>query len=377
MADVTTADAAPGRPAAARTATTGRQGEAASPLRQRALRLKLRYGLFALGAVVLVAGSIGYWLTGGRYVVSSDSYVQANVLNVSTDVSGLVSQVLVHEGEHVTAGQVLFRLDPTQFQLAIAQAQANLAQTGLDLAALQADYRRSESQVTALAAQVDADRATFERYAALVKTHAVTRQQYDDAKFKLAADQAAVGAGRAQAQSALARLGGSATRPVTEMPAYKLAAARLAEAEREYRHSIVRAPFTGVVTLVSKLQPGQFLAAGSAAFGLVDTRNMWIATQPKETALTYARPGDPATVTVDAYPGHVWHGTLQSIAPATDQQFAILPAQNSSGNWVKVVQRVPLRVEIHEGPKDPPLSSGMSAEVSIDTHHVRHLSDLF
>ncbi len=377
MADVTTADAAPGRPAAARTATTGRQGETASPLRQRALRLKLRYGLFALGAVVLVAGSIGYWLTGGRYVESSDSYVQANVLNVSTDVSGLVSQVLVHEGEHVTAGQVLFRLDPTQFRLAIAQAQANLAQTGLDLAALQADYRRSESQVTALAAQVDADRATFERYAALVKTHAVTRQQYDDAKFKLAADQAAVGAGRAQAQSALARLGGSATRPVTEMPAYKLAAARLAEAEREYRHSIVRAPFAGVVTLVSKLQPGQFLAAGSAAFGLVDTRNMWIATQPKETALTYARPGDPATVTVDAYPGHVWHGTLQSIAPATDQQFAILPAQNSSGNWVKVVQRVPLRVEIHEGPKDPPLSSGMSAEVSIDTHHVRHLSDLF
>ena len=377
MADVTTADAAPGRPAAARTAITGRQGETASPLRQRALRLKLRYGLFALGAVVLVAGSIGYWLTGGRYVESSDSYVQANVLNVSTDVSGLVSQVLVHEGEHVTAGQVLFRLDPTQFRLAIAQAQANLAQTGLDLAALQADYRRSESQVTALAAQVDADRATFERYAALVKTHAVTRQQYDDAKFKLAADQAAVGAGRAQAQSALARLGGSATRPVTEMPADKLAAARLAEAEREYRHSIVRAPFAGVVTLVSKLQPGQFLAAGSAAFGLVDTRNMWIATQPKETALTYARPGDPATVTVDAYPGHVWHGTLQSIAPATDQQFAILPAQNSSGNWVKVVQRVPLRVEIHEGPKDPPLSSGMSAEVSIDTHHVRHLSDLF
>ena len=377
MADVTTADAAPSRPPAARTASTGRQGETASPLRQRALRLKLRYGLFALGAVVLVAGSIGYWLTGGRYVVSSDSYVQANVLNVSTDVSGLVSQVLVHEGEHVTAGQVLFRLDPTQFQLAIAQAQANLAQTGLDLAALQADYRRSESQVTALAAQVDADRATFERYAALVKTHAVTRQQYDDAKFRLAADQAAVGAGQAQAQSALARLGGSANRAVTAMPAYQLAAARLAEAEREYRHSIVRAPFAGVVTLVSKLQPGQFLAAGSAAFGLVDTQNMWIATQPKETALTYARPGDPATVTVDAYPGHVWHGTLQSIAPATDQQFAILPAQNSSGNWVKVVQRVPLRVEIHEGPKDPPLSSGMSAEVSIDTHHVRHLSDLF
>jgi membrane fusion protein (multidrug efflux system) len=104
---------------------------------------------------------------------------------------------------------------------------------------------------------------------------------------------------------------------------------------------------------------------------------MWVAAEPKETYLTYARPGQSATVTVDAYPGHVWHGTVQSIAPATDQEFSVLPAQNSSGNWVKVVQRVPVRINIRQGPNDPPLSAGMSAEVSIDTHHHRTLANLF
>jgi membrane fusion protein (multidrug efflux system) len=140
---------------------------------------------------------------------------------------------------------------------------------------------------------------------------------------------------------------------------------------------VVRAAFAGVVTNVNKLQPGQFLAAGTMAFGLVDTAHMWIIAKPKETALTYVRPGEPATVTVDAYPDFVWHGDVQSVAPATDQQFSVLPAENSSGNWVKVVQRVPLRVEIQLGPNDPPLSAGMSTEVSIDTHHRRALADLF
>jgi membrane fusion protein, multidrug efflux system len=120
-----------------------------------------------------------------------------------------------------------------------------------------------------------------------------------------------------------------------------------------------------------------YLPAGTAAFGLVQTGDVWIEAQPKETSLTHARAGQKATVTIDAYPGHVWHGTVASIAPATDQQFAILPAENSSGNWVKVVQRLPVRINIKQGPNDPPLSAGMSADISIDTHHHRTLADLF
>jgi membrane fusion protein (multidrug efflux system) len=347
-----------------------------SHARRERRRLFLRYGLIAVGVLVLIVGSLTYWLSGGRYVVTDDAYVQANVLNVSTDVSGPVEQVLVREGETVRKDQVLFRLDPTEFQLAIDQAQANLGQTELQLRSLQADYQTAQRQVAAQQARVDADQATFGRYADLVTHGAVTRQEYDDARYKLASDEAALQANHASAQSTLARLGGNADVPIEQMPAYRLAAARLADAQRAYRHSIVRASFDGIVTQVSKLQPGQYLAAGTPAFGLVDTNGMWVAAEPKETDLTYARVGEPVTVNIDAYPGHVWHGTLQSEAPATDQEFAVLPAQNSSGNWVKVVQRVPLRVAIATGPSDPPLSAGMSAEVSIDTHHQRTLGDL-
>jgi len=337
----------------------------------------LRYSLFALGAIVLLVGGLLYWLSGGRYVETDDAYVQANVLTVSTDVSGIVDQIPVHEGEHVTKGQVLFRLDPLKFQIALDNARANLAQTVLNLDSLVADYAHAQRQVAAQQAMVHEDQTTYDRYAMLVKQGGITQLQFDDARYKLEADQASLGADNAQVQSALARLGGRADIPVTDMPAYKQAQAQLAEAERESRHATVRAPFNGMVTQVNKLQPGQYLPAGTAAFGLVETDDMWVAAEPKETNLTYARRGQSATVTVDTYPGHVWHGTVQSIAPATDQEFSVLPAQNSSGNWVKVVQRVPVRVDIHQGPNDPPLSAGMSVEVSIDTHHRRTLADLF
>jgi len=380
MADVAAEaqPAADSRPADRRTTISRRQtGEPAqAPTRRRQRRL-LRYSLFALGAAVLIIGGLWYYLSGGRYVSTSDAYVQANVLTVSTDVSGIVDQIPVYEGEHVVKGQILFRLDPNKFQIAMDSARANLGQTELTLRSLKADYLRAQRQVAAQQAVVQSDQATFDRYAALVKRGGITEQQFDDAKYKLAADQAVLGGNQANVTSVLARLGGKADAPIEQMPAYKQALAQLAEAQRDYNHSIVRAPFAGVVTQVNKLQVGQYLGAGTAAFGLVQTNDMWIAAEPKETALTYARAGQLATVTVDAYPGETWHGTVESIASATDQEFSVLPAQNSSGNWVKVVQRVPVRVDIKPDPHQPPLSAGMSAEVSIDTHHHRTLGDLF
>jgi membrane fusion protein (multidrug efflux system) len=385
MADVVAESRPAPTPAPARLEAEGRvpapaqqaaQPQAPPPAGRRS-RKTLRYGLFALGAAVLIIGGLWYYLSGGRYVYADDTYLQANVLTVSTDVAGIVDQIPVHEGEHVSAGQVLFRLDPDKFQIALDNARANLAQTAIGLRSLQADYLRAQRQAAAQAAMVQADQATFDRYAALVQQRGVTQQQFDDAKYKLAADQATRGAADAQVTAALARLSGNADMPIEQMPAYRQAAAQLAEAQREFNHAIVRAPFNGVVTEVDKLQPGQFLAAGTAAFGLVATGDIWVATEPKETELTYVRPGQLVTVTVDAYPGHVWRGTVQSVAPATDQEFSVLPAQNSSGNWVKVVQRLPVRVDIRQGPDDPPLSAGMSAEVSIDTHHHRSLAELF
>ena len=348
--------------------------EQRAPSRRRGL---VRYVLMGGAILALLVGGLWYWLSGGRFVSTMDAYVQADVLNVSTDVSGVVQDIAVRDGEQVKAGQVLFRLDPLKFQLAVDEARANLDQTRLNLDSLKADYLRAQRVRAAQAALVQGDQATFDRAAQLIKTHAISSQQYDEAHFKLLADQAQLGSTEAQAKAALAKLGGNADLPVTEMPAYKTALAQLGEAQRQMNHSVVRAPFDGTVTQVNKLQLGQVLGAGTAAFGLVGTNNFWVASQPKETALTYARPGDPATVTIDAYPGFTWQGEVQSVAPATDQQFSLLPAENSSGNWVKVVQRVPVRVTLKPLPGAPPLSAGMSAEVSIDTGHVRHLSDLF
>lgn len=344
-----------------------------SPERRRKL---LRYGLIFGGAAVLIVGGLDYWVSGGQYLSTTDAYVQADVLNVATDVSGIVDQIPVHDGEHVTKGEVLFKLDPLKFQLAVDQANANVAQAKLNLEALKAEVLRAQRMQAAQEAIVQNDQATLNRYASLVKEHAVTQQLYDDARYKLAADQAQLGSSQAQVKSALAKLGGNASEPVTDMPAYKEAEAQLGEAEREMRHSVVRAPYDGTVTQVTKLQLGQFLQAGTPAFGLVGN-SFWIQGEPKETGLTYAREGDPATVTVDAYPGYTWHGTVESIAPATDQQFSVLPAENSSGNWVKVVQRVPIIVTLKPMKDAPQLSAGMSANISVNTHHHRSLGDLF
>jgi membrane fusion protein (multidrug efflux system) len=337
----------------------------------------LRWLLIGGGVFAVAVASLAYWLNGGTWVDTDDAYVQANTLTLSTDVSGIVSEIDVREGQSVHKGEVLFRLDPQKFQYALDAARANLAQTRLNIDGMKADYQSALRQAAARQQQVEADQATYERLEALVKQHAVTQQETDDARYKLAADQQSLGATSQQARAQLARLSGKPEIPTDEMPAHKQAQAQLNEAQRELDHSIVRAPYDGIVTQVAKLQIGMYLTAGTPAFGLVSDQDIWVEAQPKETQLTWAKPGDQVDVSFDLYPGRTWHGTVQSIAPATDQQFSLLPAENSSGNWVKVVQRLPVRVHLDPQPDAPPLRAGMSAEIDIDTGHVRHLSDLF
>jgi membrane fusion protein (multidrug efflux system) len=329
------------------------------------------------GVLAVVIGGGAYWLSSGRWVDTDDAYVQADSMTLSTDVSGIVASIPVHEGEAVTKGQILFTLDPQKFQIALDNARASLAQVRLNIEAAKADYQAALRDTAAKQQQVNADQSTYDRYASLVKEHAVTQQETDDARYKLAADQQAVSASESQARALLAKLDGNPNIAVEDMPSFKQAQAQLAEAEREMNHSVVRAPYDGIVTQVNKLQIGMYLGASTAAFGLVSTDHVWVEAQPKETQLTYAKNGDPVDVSFDIYPGRTWQGTVQSVAPATDQNFSLLPAENSSGNWVKVVQRIPVRVELDVKPGDPPLRAGMSADIDIDTGHVRTLSDLF
>ena len=338
-----------------------------------------------LGGIAIVAVGAGYmWLTGGRYVSTDDAYIRAAKLMVSTDVSGIVSDVDVKEGQTVAAGDVLFRVDPQQYEIGVRNAQANLDETRLDLEGRKIDYKRMMSDIAAAQATVQNDQATFDRYQQLVKdTAALSRATYDQGRYTLEADQGKLQSLKQQAASELAKLGGDANFNVEQHPLYLQAKAALDEARRQLDHAIVRAPFAGTVTAVDSLQPGLYLVAATAglsnqgAIGLIANDKVWIDAHVKETDLTYVKPGDAVDVSVDAYPGQTWRGTVDSIAPASGAEFSILPAQNASGNWVKVVQRVPVRVLVQQAATDPQLRSGMSVNVDIDTGHKRKLSEIF
>ncbi len=348
---------------------------AADKLRQLRRRQRARWSLFALLPLVLIAG--GYWyVTGGQVMSTDDAYVNAEKVGISTDVSGIVQDVDVINNQYVTAGQILYRLDPRQFQIAVESAKANLAQVALTLDAMKQDYKRMLSDVAAQQAQVDLDQTNYNRADMLLHNGAGTQATYDQAKYTLQTDTSKLQSLREQAQVQLARLGGNADTPTTELPQYLQAKAQLDEAERQRNDTVVRAPFSGIVTDVPATAPGRYLAASTTAFYLVDTDHVWVDAQPKETELTHVRAGQRATVTVDTYPNAVWQATVQSISPAAAQEFSLLPAQNTSGNWVKVVQRVPLRIRLDTSDKTlPPLRAGMSVVVNVDTGHARGFPD--
>ena len=278
-----------------------------APVRSRRINRALLRPILMLGGILLVAVASGaYWLTGGRYVSIDDAYVRAAKETLSTDVSGIVAAVPVHEGQHVKKGDVLLRLDPQQFQIMLDSAKASLNGVETSVNAMKLDYQRMLRDVEVKQSQVQSDQANFERYANLVKSGGVTRADYDNMRFQLAANQRAVSALKTMAEVQLAKLLGNPDVDVQTMPEYLQAKARVDEAQRELDHAVIYAPFDGIVTQVDTVQPGMYLAASTAAFGIVSTEDVWVEANPKETELTWVKPGDPVDVTVDTYPGRTW-----------------------------------------------------------------------
>jgi membrane fusion protein, multidrug efflux system len=339
----------------------------------RSRRRWIRGGLFVLLPLALVAGC--YWyVAGGQMMSTDDAYVEADTVGISTDVPGIVKGIDVTNNQHVEPGQILYRLDPQQFQIALDNAEANLAQTALNVEAMKQDYKRMLSDAAAEQGQVALDQATYDRNAMLLPSGTASKATYDQAKYTLETDNNKLVSLRQQAAVQLSRLGGDPDVPVMQHPQYLQAKAQVAEAQRQLDHTVVRAPFAGTVTNVPSIAPGKYLAASTTAFYLVDRDHVWIDATPKETELTYVEPGQSVTVTVDTYPDAEWNGVVESISPAAAEQFSLLPAQNTSGNWVKVVQRVPMRVRVDTGDKIlPPLRAGMSVEVEVNTGHARGL----
>lgn len=330
--------------------------------------------LFALLPLALVVGSY-FYVTGGAVMSTDNAYVQADMVGVSTDVSGFVREVDVHDNQKVTKGEVLFKLDPLQFQLALDRANAQLASTGDDLRALQASYRNMQAQIDQAQKDVDFNMVNFQRQEQLIANNFTPKATYDAAKNTLQSSQQKLASLQQQLAGLAANLNGDPNAPIEDHPKYKDAVAARDEAARQLAHTVVHAPFAGIVTNVPSLQPGQYLAASATAFNIVSSDHVWIQASPKETELTYVRPGQKATVEVDTYPGQQWTGTVDSISPASASSFSLLPAENTSGNWVKVVQRIPMRVSVANSPGKPQLRVGMSVELSVNTGHERGLPD--
>ena len=348
-----------------------------APSRRRLGRGLLR-PILMLGGIVAVIAAIGfYWLTGGRVVSIDDAYVRAAKEVISTDVSGIVAAVPVHEGQRVKQGDVLLRLDRRPFEIALAGATANRDAMVSTLNGQKLDYKRMLREVDVKQAQLQSDQANYDRFANLIKSGGVTRADYDNARFLLMADKQAVEALKVTAAVHLARLGGDAEADVKTLNDYLQTQAKVDEAQRELDHTVIHAPFSGIVTQVETVQPGMYLAAATAAFGLVSTEDVWVEANPKETELTHVRRGDPVDVSVDTYPGRSWKGEVEAIAPNSGSEFSVLPAQNTSGNWVKVVQRIPVRIKVAHKDGDPELRAGMSVVTDIDTGHARSWRDLF
>lgn len=360
-------------PAAPR--VTSRVTEA--PSRRRLGQGAVRPILMLGGIIIVAVVSAGYWISGGRIVSIDDAYVRAAKEVIATDISGIVAEVPVHEGQRVKTGDVLLRLDPRPFQIALAGARAYRDGMVSTLNAMKLDYRRMLREVDVKQAQMESDQASYERYAGLIKSGGVTRADYDNARFLLMADKQSVEALKVTAAVQLARLGGDPEVDVKTMNDYLQAQARVDEAQRQLDHAVIYAPFGGIVTQVETVQPGMYLGAATAAFGLVSTDRVWVEANPKETELTHVKPGDRVDVTVDTYPGRTWKAEVESIAPNSGSEFSVLPAQNTSGNWVKVVQRIPVRIKVQHTEGEPELRAGMSVIAEIDTGHRRTWRDLF
>ena len=334
---------------------------------------RLRRVLMIAGGLLVAIVSLAFYLLGGRYVGTEDSYVRAAKLMVTTDVSGLVRTVDVRQGQHVRKGQVLFMIDPHPFEIALANAKAALAQTAVDVQAQEANYKGLIAQVAAQQAQVHLAQTTYQRDLALARANAIAPIALDQARSSMASAQATIASLQQNAQTQLAKLLGDPNLPPERAPAYRQAKAAVDEAQRQLDHSVVRAPFEGDVTEVDALQPGTLVISALSSFsttsavGLVSTTDLWIDANMKETDLTRVSTGNPVSVTVDTYPGRTWRCHVDAVSRASDSAFSALPSENASSNWVKVVQRIPVRVKCDLKPSDPPLRAGMSAIVSIDT----------
>ena len=326
----------------------------------------LRSVLWIAGPLVVLLGAGWFYITSGRYASTDNAYIGADQVTVAPQISGRVVEVDVRENQAVKKGEVLFRIDAEPLQIALTRMQAQVDSVKSLLNAARSGYTGAQAEVRSSAADLKYKQQQFTRMKELRGRGLVAQQALDDAANNLAAARAKVDSDSAAVTKAEHLLGGLPTTPDEQLAGYKLALAQLAQAKLDLDHTVVRAPMDGTIGKTS-LQPGDFLSAGQAAMPLV-SNTLYVDANFKETDLTHVRVGQPATIEVDTFPGTKWNARVASISPASGAEFSILPPQNATGNWVKIVQRIPVRLAIVDSDHDGMiLRVGMSTNVDIDT----------
>ena len=331
--------------------------------------------LVVIPALTALAG-LWFYVSGGRYISTDNAYVGAQKVLITPDISGKIARIVVHEGQHVEPGDVLFEIDPEPFRLALDQAQAKLVSVRVDLSNLKANVKAFDTMFDLSEKSVDLKRRDVERKSSLVTARTGSQFDLDNSTASLVQAQLIAEFTLQQKNSMLNQLLGNPDLSIEEYPSYRQAKAAVEQAQRDLNHTVLRAPISGTTAQVDNIQLGRFVPAGTPVFGVMDDGAPWVDANPKETDITYLRIGQQVTMWVDSFPEHAFHGTVSSVSPGTGAQFSILPPQNATGNWVKVVQRVPLRIAFSPDENTKLLRSGMSVTVEIDTEHKRTLGGL-
>jgi membrane fusion protein, multidrug efflux system len=357
-ASTATPAAAVTTPAAAGTA----QAATSAP---RPRRRALRAALLVLGPLVVLGGALYVYLTTGRYVGTDNAYVKADVGIVSAQIAGPIVEVDVRENQVVAPGDVLFRIDDTPFQVNLDRADAQLGAIHDYVEGIRAQYRQALEQLALDKTNAAYEKREFERLQALASRKLASEVDVDEARHKRDVAEQEVVVSLRNIDRIRAQLGGDPDRPLTEQAAYLAAKSIRDAALLDMQHTVVRAPFPGVASKVPMV--GHYASPGTALMSVVSNGEMWIEANYKETDLTHVEVGQPVSIKLDTYPDRTWRGKVQSISQATGAEFSVIPAQNATGNWVKVTQRIPVRIAIEMRGDDPDLRVGMSAEIEIDT----------
>ena len=342
--------------------------------RKRTARRLTRIALMIVLPLIAVVVALQLYASGGRYVVTENAYVKANIVAVSADVSGRVVSVEVDDNQLVKPGERLFAIDPLPFRIALAETDAQLAVIRRDFAQLRFDVREAQAEAAEARERQRFLGQQFERQKKLKKRGMGSEEAYDSALHDLKVGEESLRKLDQRIARSLAALGGDAQLPVEKHPRYRRAMAVREQASVDLARTAINSPATGVVSNM-KLQVGEYVKEGRAVFSLIETSPVWVEANLKETELTNVVLGQAATIVVDAYPDHEWQAFVDSIAPATGAEFALLPPQNATGNWVKVVQRLPVLLRIEHTDDEPVLRAGMTVTASIDTERVRGLPD--